>query len=90
MQQIIVMYAYTPFTRYNRLSKRFDNRLYRVNGALQFCAPLAPHTGEATAFNFVNVYTIVVSTRASLRLPFRYFGGSNGATPLLGSSVVHF
>jgi len=23
----------TPFTRYNRLLKRFDNRLYRVNGA---------------------------------------------------------
>jgi len=23
---------YNPFTRYNRLSNRFDNRLYRVNG----------------------------------------------------------
>jgi len=32
--------SYTPFTRYNRLSNRFDNRLYRVNGALQFyCKP---------------------------------------------------
>jgi len=27
--------CYTPFTRYNRLY-RFDNRLYRVNGALVF------------------------------------------------------
>jgi len=31
-------HSYTPFTRYNRLShrlyNRFDNRLYRVNGAL--------------------------------------------------------
>ena len=32
----VVMFAEyiskTPFTRYNRLSYRFDNRLYRVNG----------------------------------------------------------
>jgi len=29
------LYYYTPFTRYNLLSNRFDNRLYRVNGALR-------------------------------------------------------
>jgi len=28
-----VLVSNTPLTRYNRLSNRFDNRLYRVNGA---------------------------------------------------------
>jgi len=30
------LYSIAPFTRYNRLSNRFDNRLYRVNGVYYF------------------------------------------------------
>ena len=42
--------SYTPFTRYSRLYNRFDNRLYRVNGALHgrtgYCA--AERSNEVT------------------------------------------
>jgi len=55
----------TPFTRYNqlsiRLSNRFDNRLYRVNGVSESRNEYAPCTdNNILQFPNFTVYVVVI------------------------------
>ena len=70
---VALVRIYTPFTRYNQLStrlyNRFDNRLYRVNGALECrsetcCAPLAGNAGPKESPKSRRLGTITQLCRA--------------------------
>ena len=83
--------CYTPFTRYNRLSKRlynrFDNRLYRINKH-----PTGCQTGCQTGDNRVERTAAVRSTgcQTALYTPYNRFDNRlyrvNGALVLLVKS----
>ena len=70
---VTLVRLYAPFTRYNllsnRLSNRFDNRLYRVNGVLECrsetcCTRLADNTGRKKSQKFRHLGAITQLCRA--------------------------